>query len=165
MSVMQAILILRLNYVKEIMTSYVIISTCICVVSHIPVCIILTLGTPTPTLQNGDVRLVNTVNYTSTSGRLEVYYQGQWGTVCDDLFDNNAAMVVCRQLGFNPAGATAVYSSVFGRGTGTIWLDNVNCNGLEPNIDSCPHSTWGSHNCGHFEDVGVICPSKSIQCI
>ena len=99
------------------------------------------------------------------SGRLEVYYRGRWGTVCDDLFDNNSAMVVCRQLGFNTVGATAVSRAGFGKGTGPIWLDNVNCDGSEPNIDSCSHNTWGSHNCGHGEDVGVICVGKSVHYI
>ena len=113
-----------------------------------------------PTFQNGDVRLVNATSNASMSGRLEVYYQGQWGTVCDDGFDSNAAMVVCRQLGLNAIGAMAVSTVVFGQGVGIIWLDDVNCNGSEPNIDSCFHDTWGIHNCGHHEDVGVICPSE-----
>ena len=132
------------------------------------VCTLTYVATPTSTFQNGDVRLVNANNNTNTSGRLEVYYQGQWGTVCDDVFDNNnnAAMVVCRQLGFNPFSAIAVSNARFGRGTGPIWLDNVNCIGSEPNIDSCSHNAWGSHDCGHHEDVGVICRGKSyIICI
>ena len=117
------------------------------------------LNVATP--QNGDVRLVNTNNNINISGRLEVYYEGRWGTVCDDFFNNNAARVVCRQLGFNPVSAILVSSSTFGQGTGPIWLDNVNCNGSEPNIDSCIHNAWGSHNCHHHEDVGVICRGKS----
>ena len=91
------------------------------------------------------------------SGRLEVFFQGRWGTVCDDDFNNNAARVVCRQLGFNPVGANAVSRAHFGQGTGPIWLDEVDCTGSEPNIDSCPHNAWGSHDCSHSKDVGVIC--------
>ena len=125
------------------------------------------LATAAPKFQIGDVRLVNTINNTinntNLSGRLEVYYLRQWGTVCDDLFNNNAAMVVCRQLGFNPVGAIAVSSTHFGQGVGPIWLDDVICFGSEPNIDSCSHNAWGSHNCGHYNDVGVICHGKAIH--
>ena len=36
----------------------------------------------------------------STSGRLEIYVRGQWGTVCDDSFGFTEAELACRQLGF-----------------------------------------------------------------
>ena len=113
-----------------------------------------------PGPSNGDVRLSNFFDSTNMTGRLEVFYEGRWGTVCDDLFDNNGAMVVCRQLGFNPVGAVAVLRAGFGQGADPIWLDNVDCRGTEENIDSCPHNAWGVHNCGHFEDAGVVCICK-----
>ena len=55
-----------------------------------------------PLCENGNVRLVN--GRVSSEGRLEVCQNGIWGTVCHDHWDDNAAGVVCKQLGFTSEG-------------------------------------------------------------
>uniref|UniRef100_A0A452SES3 SRCR domain-containing protein n=1 Tax=Ursus americanus TaxID=9643 RepID=A0A452SES3_URSAM len=90
------------------------------------------------------------------SGRVEVLHQGAWGTVCDDLWDLNEAEVVCRQLGCGRA-VSALGKAHFGPGSGNIFLDNLQCSGVERYLGQCAHSGWSEHNCGHHEDAGVIC--------
>ena len=89
-------------------------------------------------------------------GRIEVYHSGQWGTVCDDLFDINDANVACRQLGY-PRAVRYHDEAYYGRGSGPIWLDDVACLGTETSLYNCTHAGFGNHNCGHREDVGVAC--------
>ena len=89
-------------------------------------------------------------------GRVEVYYNGQWGTVCDDFWDINDAHVVCRQLGY-PSASSAPRSAANGQGSGPTWMDNVGCQGGEASIFDCPHLGWGVENCGHGEDASVVC--------
>ncbi|XP_035658110.1 galectin-3-binding protein A-like [Branchiostoma floridae] len=95
-------------------------------------------------------------------GRVEVYHDGQWGTVCDDNFDMNDAIVVCRQLGYGGA-IGARWGAAFGEGSGPIWLDEVACAGFETNIEDCSHDGWGTHNCGHNEDAGVVCSGPTTE--
>nr|XP_033804120.1 lysyl oxidase homolog 2 [Geotrypetes seraphini]XP_033804121.1 lysyl oxidase homolog 2 [Geotrypetes seraphini] len=94
-------------------------------------------------------------------GRVEVYYDGEWGTVCDDDFSMHAAHVVCRELGYMEA-LSWFPSSKYGKGEGRIWLDNVNCNGQEGTLAACTSNGWGISDCKHSEDVGVVCSSKRI---
>ena len=88
---------------------------------------------------------------------MEVNYNGEWGTVCDDGWDDTDAGVVCRQLGFGSSG-TAIGSAGFGQGSGSIWLDSVTCTGSESTLASCGHLGINiTRYCSHAEDAGVRC--------
>ncbi|XP_019630260.1 PREDICTED: scavenger receptor cysteine-rich domain superfamily protein-like [Branchiostoma belcheri] len=100
------------------------------------------------------IRLVG--GHSSNEGRVEVFHDGQWGTVCDDGWDLYDAQVVCRQLGYSGATEARVRAA-FGQGSGQIWLNNVGCDGSETTISDCGHGGWGSHNCDHSEDAGAVC--------
>jgi len=110
----------------------------------------------TVTAQTVIVRLVDGPG--PHAGRLEVYYNGTRGTVCYDYFDNADARVVCYMLGY--FGGEPILNR-YGAGSGTIWLDDVQCRGTETNIANCRHRGWGRHNCGHSsrygKDVSVSC--------
>ncbi|NWR76384.1 DMBT1 protein, partial [Centropus unirufus] len=89
-------------------------------------------------------------------GRLEIFHNGTWATVCDDGWAMEEARVVCRQLGCGDA-VSAKGDAFFGIGTGPILLDEVACGGAEPTLEQCSHSGLGTHDCYHKEDAGVIC--------
>ncbi|XP_045159174.2 scavenger receptor cysteine-rich type 1 protein M130-like [Mercenaria mercenaria] len=88
-------------------------------------------------------------------GRVEISLDRlAWGTVCNDLFTTAGAQVVCRMLGYPTSHARIISVSA---GTGTIYLDNVICTGLERSLVFCKHNSWGQNNCHHHEDIGVSC--------
>ncbi len=61
-------------------------------------------------------------------------------------------------------GAIATDISLFGRGQDLIFLDELQCTGLESMLLDCPSRDPGLHNCFHSEDVGVICQLLSERC-
>ena len=91
-----------------------------------------------------------------SQGRVEIWYNSRWNTVCDDDWDINDAVVVCQQLGYRGA-ITAHQSAYFGQGSGQILLDDLRCSGREATLLECTHSGTNVHNCGHHEDASVSC--------
>ena len=91
------------------------------------------------------------------TGRVELFYKGQWGTICKKGWDSDDARVACRQLGYFDAMPVSYWFRV-PRGTGQIWLKNVDCTGNEQSLAHCFHYDWGKTGCGHhWSDVGVKC--------
>jgi hypothetical protein len=89
-------------------------------------------------------------------GRVEKYSYN-WGSVCDDVFDNDgngAAQVFCGSLGLPKEGAIPL-NYIWESNSNDILMDDVWCNGDEYDLSYCSYTT--NHNCGHSEDVGVIC--------
>ncbi|KAM5236305.1 soluble scavenger receptor cysteine-rich domain-containing protein SSC5D [Ctenodactylus gundi] len=110
---------------------------------------------PGPEAGSPQLRLV--AGPSRCSGRLEVWHDGRWGTVCDDSWDLRDSAVVCRELGCGGPRQPDPAAGRFGWGAGPIWLDDVGCVGTETSLSNCPAAPWGKHNCAHNEDVGVTC--------
>ena len=98
------------------------------------------------------MRLVDGSSY--NEGRVEVYYNGRWGTVCNDGWNDKYASLVCAQLGFGSSGKQAI----FGAGTGNIFLEKILCSTNDTVLASCGHYGVGiTVKCSHSNDVGVKC--------
>jgi hypothetical protein len=111
---------------------------------------------------------------TDSQGRVEVYHNKQWGTVCNNIFkkNHNGANIICRMLGFalgtsvNNCGPSHARQNDdpllrcyrrYGAGSGKIWLDDVDCVGNESSLFDCRHKLWERNGCSHEEDVEVVC--------
>ena len=112
---------------------------------------------------SGTLRLVD--GSVPHEGRLEMYYAGQWGTICDDYWTLEDADVACRQLEYPGLSDGTIYRRAhFGQGEGPIHLDDVLCRGNETTLISCPRHrdiAVGTSNCRHSEDVGLRCALAS----
>jgi hypothetical protein len=104
----------------------------------------------------GEVRLAGG---NSSSGRVEVCANEEWGTVCGDGWSNTEARLVCRQLGFSRFASFAPAMGPTNPGSGFIHLRNVTCEGSEPNLLSCDHGNDTS-DCSHETDAQVSCQPR-----
>ena len=94
------------------------------------------------------------VDGNTTSGRLEVWRFGQWGTFCDYNFNDAAATVACRTLGLGNVGVKMAASA---SAVGPIWYDSVYCSSSSTSLWDCSMYYNGITTCSHSLDVGVAC--------
>ncbi len=94
------------------------------------------------------------------AGRVEVYKNSQWGTVCHYYWDIADAAVVCRELDCGTA-VKATLDAHFGQGSGPISMGYVECSGLETALKAC--RSYSAQYCDHNKDAGVVCSGKLLQ--
>ncbi|XP_067834273.1 deleted in malignant brain tumors 1 protein-like [Heptranchias perlo] len=110
--------------------------------------------------EHKEMRLVNGQH--RCEGRVEVFYNGTWGTVCSENLDRKDAEVICKQLQCGPITSIKYDTRLFGEGSGPIWLDEMECNSHESFLWQCQSDPWGEHNCNHREDAGVVCSDVKV---
>ncbi|CAG2228186.1 unnamed protein product [Mytilus edulis] len=93
------------------------------------------------TEDEGDLRILSTSQ--TNIGRLEIYNEGEWGTVCDNQFENVDAEVACRQLGY--CSGMMIPSNRVDDGQGSIWFNDIDCSGSEKNY-SIVHTLSKHHS-------------------
>lgn len=118
--------------------------------------------------KEGDMRLMNgdTVSTVMGAGRLEFFHDGKWGSVCNINFEESAAAVACKKLGFSsglPIGHALFVG--YSMSSGPIQIANIDCNGSEESLTECSFGhngdgQFGANNCEHFQDVALMCSSN-----
>ncbi|XP_063969555.1 deleted in malignant brain tumors 1 protein-like [Lytechinus pictus] len=103
------------------------------------------------------IRLVDGSN--DAEGRVEILYNGTWGTICDTWWDLRDARVACRMMGFLDASVSPIFPR-FGQGDGHGLLTGVGCIGTEDSLADCFHRGVGSYPCSG--DAGASC-SKGVR--
>ena len=132
-----------------------------------------------PNAENGELRLAD--GPSTSQGRLEVFHAGEWGTVCDDQFDervddprtlhdrrrfpNLAPIKACQFMGYATGEMTPRGNISMAPPAQRTWLDDVRCLDDQPHwtgssptkLHHCYHAGWGLENCTHEEDVHLSC--------
>ncbi|XP_045490332.1 lysyl oxidase homolog 2B [Pieris rapae] len=105
-------------------------------------------------VRGASLRLVGGRN--SFEGRVEIYYNNVWGSICPDGWTLYEASAICHHLALGYA-EQALQTDYFG--SSRIILSGVQCEGNETNLFSCKHRQFGNVMCpgGKGHVAAVIC--------
>ncbi|XP_041457349.1 soluble scavenger receptor cysteine-rich domain-containing protein SSC5D-like [Lytechinus variegatus] len=105
-------------------------------------------------IYRGKIRLVDGEDF--THGRVEIYLENKWGTICnDDDFKYEEGYVVCRSLGFPDVESYGKES--IPSGIDNIYLEHLDCDGSESSVLYCQARQIHNYNCGNSGEVVVRC--------
>ncbi len=79
-----------------------------------------------------------------------------WMSVCDAVFDQQDAEVVCRELDCG-ASVQVLGAAAFDKGDTQMWTQEIQCRGDESYISFCPTSTSLKHNCTPDNYIVLLC--------
>ena len=105
----------------------------------------------------GDLRLIGGTG--NGNGRLEIYRNGRWGTICSNDWDKNATQVACRQLNFTVGLSEG---RDFGYSLDGVVLNTAICTGEEKRLLDCNTTDSSRTRCSIIGIVGIYCSSKFI---
>ena len=91
-------------------------------------------------------------------GRVEMRYNGEWGGICDWLWDSRDAKVFCRKLGYEDG--LEVTGARYGHVDGPLWFTRVSCEGNESTVLQCRHTGFNSSD-GMEGVYAGLCRSRS----
>ncbi|EMP41228.1 Deleted in malignant brain tumors 1 protein [Chelonia mydas] len=101
-----------------------------------------------------DLRLVSE---SDCAGRLEVFYNGTWGSVCSNQMSGVTPEIVCKQLHCGDGGQLA-RDFAYGEGSGPTWLDHVSCREQDRSLWQCPSGLWKQQSCDNrAEETHISC--------
>ncbi|NXM65642.1 WC11 protein, partial [Serilophus lunatus] len=90
-------------------------------------------------------------NSDGCSGRLQVFYNGTWGTVCSNSITSKTVSLVCKELGCGDRGDQET-PTLYGKVADPVWLDRVECEERSSSFWECPSSPWDPDSCDDLRD-------------
>jgi hypothetical protein len=93
-------------------------------------------------------------------GGIEYHVNGEWYSICDKGFDDNAAKVTCKSLGNNYTDGLAIRGSAFGKIKGKTLISDLRCTGKESDLSEC-HMKFNQTKCTMY--ASVYCSNSTIE--